>query len=233
MTEKELEEYKRINNIEHVDVKGDEKVKQSVEKYSNFIMIIFMMIVQLAISMLSAVDGDIRNAFPKTTIEWVLWIALRVVTAVVTYMIFNAFVKEGEKRGKQTEQYKEANKKYMDLFCKNLNNEIKVPSPAVYLAKTRGIKALKLVIGAVSTGIVIADMTITANVTGLLGTIASLIMMAVWGYLKMLEVADYFVNEYPIYVAIQEHKLKQLEVNKDDHNRQSDVQESTRTSSEE
>lgn len=232
MTEKELEEYKRLNNIESVDVKGDKKLKEAYNAYANYIMIILMMIVQLGISVLSSVDGDIRNAFPKTTIEWVVWIALRLITAVVTFMIFDSFLKEGEKKGKQSEQYKRANEKFMSLFCLDLSSEVKAVSPRAYMAKQRGVKALKLVLGAVLTGVAIADATISLDWTGLLGTIVSLIMMNVWGYQKQLDVESYFINEYPIYVAVEEYKLKNLEVKKDDHNRQSDLQESAGTSSE-
>ena len=232
MTEKELEEYKRLNNIETVDVKGDKKIKEAYNAYANYIMIALMMIVQLGISMLSSVDGDIIDAFPKTTLEWIIWIALRVITAVVAFMIFDSFLKEGEKKGKQSEQYKRANEKYMSLYGANLSREIKAVSPRVFMAKQRGVKAIKLVLSAVLTGVAIAEATITLDFTGLLGTVVSIVMMNVWGYQKQLEVESYFINEYPIYVAVEEYKLKKLEVKEDDHNRQSDLQESARTSSE-
>lgn len=221
MTEKELEEYKKANQIETVDVKGNEKVKKVYDSYANWIMIAMMMVIQVAVSVLTAVDGNIRNAFPKTTFEWIVWVALRVITAVVSFMIFNSFIKEGEKRGKQSEQYKTAHNKYMEMFCASISKEIKAVSPNAYLAKERGVKALKLVVSSVLTGVAITEATISTNWTGLIGTIVSLVMMAVWGYLKMLDVQDYFVNEYPIYVAVEEHKLK-LEKNKensDDQNK--------------
>ena len=195
-------------------------------------MIALMMIVQLGISVLSSVDGDIIDAFPKTTLEWIIWIALRVITAVVAFMIFDSFLKEGEKKGKQSEQYKRANEKYMSLYGANLSREIKAVSPRVFMAKQRGVKAIKLVLSAVLTGVAIAEATITLDFTGLLGAVVSIVMMNVWGYQKQLEVESYFINEYPIYVAVEEYKLKKLEVKEDDHNRQSDLQESARTSSE-
>lgn len=209
MTEQELEEYKRLNNIQTVDVTGQEKIRETYNNYANYIMIALMMVVQVGISVLSAVDGNIKDAFPKTELEWIIWIALRIVTAVVSFMIFNSFIKEGEKLGKQSPQYKAANKKFMDLFCANLSKEVKAVSPRVYLAKERGFKALKLVLAAVLTGVAITEATITLNWTGLLGTVTSLIMMVVWGYMKQLEVEAYFINEYPIYVAVEEHKLQQ------------------------
>ena len=217
MTEKELEEYKRLNNIETVDVTGTKKIKETYTTYANYIMIVLMMIVQLGISVLSSVDGEIRDAFPNTTLEWIIWIALRAITAVVSFMIFDSFLKEGEKKGKQSEQYKKANEKFMSLYGANLSHEVKAVSPKVFMAKQRGMKALKLVLSAVLTGVAIAEATITLDWTGLLGTIVSLVMMSVWGYQKQLEVESYFVNEYPIYVAVEEYKLKNniKEVNND------------------
>ena len=35
MTEKELEEYKKANQIETVDVRGDEKIKKAYDNYAN------------------------------------------------------------------------------------------------------------------------------------------------------------------------------------------------------
>lgn len=217
MTEKELEEYKRLNNIETVDVTGTMKIKETYSNYANYIMIALMMVVQLGISVLSSVDGNIRDAFPKTALEWIIWIALRAITAVVSFMIFDSFLKEGEKKGKQSEQYKKANDKFMSLYGANLSSEVKAVSPKVFMAKQRGMKALKLVLSAVLTGVAIAEATITLDLTGLLGTIVSLVMMVVWGYQKQLEVQSYFVNEYPIYVAVEEYKLNNniKEVNND------------------
>ena len=219
MTEKELEEYKRINNIETVDVKGNEKIKSVYNNYANYIMVALMIVVQIGVSVLSAVDGDISNAFPKTAREWIVWIALRVINAVIAFMIFNSFVKEGEKRGKLSEQYKTANKKFMDLFCSNLSKEVKTQSPAQYLAKVRGIKSLSLVCSAVLTGVAVSLSSIMTDWTSLMGTIISIIMMLVWGYLKMLEVEEYFINEYPIYVAVEETKYNaQIKESKDNLN---------------
>ena len=116
MTEQELEEYKRLNKIETVDVKGDKKLKETYNAYANYIMIALMMIVQLGISVLSSADGDIRDAFPKTTLEWIIWIALRSITAVVTFMIFDSFLKEGEKKGKQSEKKAEKRKRYVRFW---------------------------------------------------------------------------------------------------------------------
>lgn len=223
MTEKELEEYKRLNNIETVDVTGTKKIKEAYSNYANYIMIALMMVVQLGISVLSSVDGDIRDAFPKTTFEWIIWIALRAITAVVSFMIFDSFLKEGEKKGKQSEQYKKANEKFMSLFCANLSSEVKAVSPRVFMAKQRGTKALKLVLSAVLTGVAIADATITLDLTGILGTVVSLIMMAVWGYQKQLEVESYFVNEYPIYVAVEENKLNNIKEVNNDNDRQHNI----------
>ena len=206
MTEQELEEYKRVNNIEQVN-KGNDKLKSAYANYANYIMVALMIVVQIGISVLSAIDGDIANAFPNTAKEWLIWIALRVINGVVAFMIFNSFVKEGEKRGKTSEQYKTANKKYMDMFCANLSKEIKTQSPSQYLAKVRGIKSVSLVLSAVLTGVAVSLSSITTDWTSLMGTIISIIMMIVWGYLKMLEVEEYFINEYPIYVAVEEHKL--------------------------
>lgn len=223
MTEKELEEYKRLNNIETVDVTGTKKIKETYSNYANYIMIALMMVVQLGISLLSSFDGEIRDAFPKTTLEWIIWIALRAITAVVSFMIFDSFLKEGEKKGKQSEQYKKANEKFMSLYGANLSREVKAVSPKVFMAKQRGVKALKLVLSAVLTGVAIAEATITLDITGLLGTVVSLVMMVVWGYQKQLEVESYFVNEYPIYVAVEEYKLNNIKEVNNDNDRQHNI----------
>lgn len=233
MTEKELEEYKRLNNIETVDVTGTKKIKEAYSNYANYIMIVLMMVVQLGISVLSSVDGEIKDAFPKTTLEWIIWIALRLITAVVSFMIFDSFLKEGEKKGKQSEQYKKANDKFMSLYGANLSHEVKAVSPKVFMAKQRGMKAIKLVLGAVLTGVAIAEATITLDLTGVLGTVVSLVMMNVWGYQKQLEVESYFINEYPIYVAVEEYKLKNIKEVNNDNDRQQNLQESSGTSREE
>lgn len=230
MTEQELEEYKRLNSIEHKDVKGDKKLKDIYSNWANYLMILLMVIVQVGISVLSNVDGDITNAFPHTTKEWIIWSALRVISAVVAYMIFDSFVKEGEKQGKNSEEYKTAHNRYLEAFKLNKSKDVKILSPTQYLTKTRGLKAVKLVGSAVLTGVAVSLSTITLDWTSLLGTVISIIMMWVWGYQKQLEVENYFTNDYPLWVAIQENKLKEIN---NDNNRQSNLQESTGTSTKE
>lgn len=230
MTEQELEEYKRLNNIEHKDVKKDKKLKDVYSNWANYLMILLMIVVQIGISVLSNIEGDITNAFPHTAKEWIVWSALRVISAVVAFMIFDSFVKEGEKQGKLSEQYKAAHDRYLEAFKLNKSKDVKILSPTQYLAKTRGLKAVKLVLSAVLTGVAVSLSTITLDWTSLLGTFISIIMMWVWGYQKQLEVENYFTNDYPLWVAIQEKKLKEIE---NDNNRQCNLQESTGTSAEE
>lgn len=230
MTEQELEEYKRLNSIEHKDVNKDKKLKDIYSNWANYLMILLMVIVQVGISVLSNVDGDITNAFPHTTKEWIIWSALRIISAVVAYMIFDSFVKEGEKQGKNSEEYKNAHNRYLEAFKLNKSKDVKILSPTQYLTKTRGLKAVKLVGSAVLTGVAVSLSTITLDWTSLLGTLISIIMMWVWGYQKQLEVENYFVNDYPLWVAIQENKLKEIN---NDNNRQSNLQKSTGTSTKE
>lgn len=69
MTDEELAEYKRANGIKEVDVKKNEKIKTVYSNYANWIMIGLMMVVQVGISVLASVNGDIVNAFPSTELE--------------------------------------------------------------------------------------------------------------------------------------------------------------------
>ena len=230
MTEQELEEYKRLNNIEVKDVKKDKKLRDIYSNWANYLMIFLMIIVQIGISVLSNIDGDITASFPHTTKEWIIWVALRVISAVVAYMIFDSFIKEGEKKGKESQEYKTAHDKYMNLFKLDKQKEAHILSPNQYLNKMRTLKALKLVISAVLTGVAVSLSTITLDWTSLLGTVISILMMWVWGYQKQLEVENYFVNDYQLWVVIQENKLKEFT---NDNNRQSNLQELTGTSTKE
>lgn len=230
MTESELEEYKRLNNIEVKDVKGDKKLRDIYSNWANYLMIFLMIIVQIGISVLSNIDGDITASFPHTTKEWIIWVALRIISAVVAYMIFDSFIKEGEKKGKESQEYKTAHDKYMNLFKLDKQKEAHILSPNQYLNKMRTLKALKLVISAVLTGVAVSLSTITLDWTSLLGTVISILMMWVWGYQKQLEVENYFVNDYQLWVVIQENKLKEFT---NDNNRQSNLQELTGTSTKE
>lgn len=211
MTDEELREYKKLNHIEDVDVTGQDQIKNVYNNYANWIMVVLMVVVQIGISVLSTLDGEIKDAFPKTELEWIIWIALRVINAVIAFMIFNSFVNEGVKRGKSSANYKNASERFMRLFNKELHKEVKTQSPREYLAKTRGFKAVKLIFSAVLTGVAIGSATIALDWSGLLGTVVSIIMMVVWGYLKMLEVEDYFTNGYLEYVIVLEHKIKNEE----------------------
>jgi FtsH-binding integral membrane protein len=78
-------------------------------------------------------------------------------------MIFDSFIKEGEKKGKESQEYKTAHDKYMNLFKLDKQKEAHILSPNQYLNKMRTLKALKLVVSAVLTGVAVSLSTITLD----------------------------------------------------------------------
>lgn len=181
----ELEEYNRLNS----DIKETKKPESEfLEKNMSWIMITILAALQVIISCLSTVNGEIAFVFPTTVIGWIFLIAPKIVIGVLSYMIWLEFVNNGYLAATNTEEYKKAEEIFKKIQGKTTENIINVQNPDIWLKKAKIKKGIKIFISSTLTFVAIGSLFVAFNVASLIGSIASIAMSVFFGLQMRTEV---------------------------------------------
>ena len=187
------EEYKRLNN-------DSSKVKQPKEfdmkDNMNWIMIAVLSVVQVLLSCLSSLDGQIQFVFPTTVMGWILLFAPKIAISALGYMIWLEFFGKGKQMAQKTKEYKDAKKILMELQGKSEENILQVVNPKVWETKVKVKKGIKVIITTFLTATLIAALAIAFNWASLIGSVVSLLMSAVWGLNMMTQAEEQWSTGY-------------------------------------
>ena len=186
LNDKELEEYNRLNNKE--STKRD-KANNTLKENMNWIMIVLLALMQVVLSCLSTVNGNIQFVFPQTPWGWVLLIAPKIAISVLGYMIWSNFFDKGKQNAFKTEEYKKAQDILTEIQGKTTTNVINVVNPVVWEKKQKLKKGVKLTLSLAVTSFIIGELFVAFSIASLVGTLVSLLMSVVWG-LQMMNSAE-------------------------------------------
>ena len=179
------EEYKRLNN----DSKIKEPKEFNMKDNMNWIMIAVLSVVQVILSCLSSLEGQIQFIFPTTVMGWILLFAPKIAISALGYMIWLEFFGKGKQIAEKTQEHKDAKKILMELQGKSEENILQVVNPKVWETKVKVKKGIKVIITTFLTATLIAALAIAFNWASLIGSVVSLLMSAVWG-LNMMTQAE-------------------------------------------
>ena len=151
------EEYERLNS-ENAKIK--EPKNFDIKDNMNWIMIAVLSLVQVLLSCLSSLDGQIQFVFPTTAMGWILLFAPKIAISALGYMIWLEFFGKGKQMAQKTKEYKDAKKILMELQGKSEANILQVVNPKVWETKAKVKKGVKVVITTFITATVIAALAI-------------------------------------------------------------------------
>lgn len=181
----ELEEYNRLNS----DVKETKKPESEfLEKNMSWIMITILAALQVIISCLSTVNGEIAFVFPTTVVGWIFLVAPKIVIGVLAYMIWLEFVNNGYMAATNTDEYKKAEEIFKKIQGKTTKNIINVENPDIWLKRQKIRKGFKIFMSSTLTFIAISSLFVAFNVASLIGSLASIAMSVFFGLQMRTEV---------------------------------------------
>ena len=213
LNDKELEEYNRMNAAKNNDKKT---VSDNVMENMNVIMIVLLSFIQVILSCLSKVDGDIQFVFPTTVWGWILLIAPKVIISILGYMVWSNFLEKGKAEAFKTDEYKEAQKILTELQGANSTNIINVVNPVKWEKETRIKKGARVVVMTSLTLFITAALVVNFSIASLIGTITSIVMAVAWGLLIMANAKEIYSINYLRYATLlkiqnEAKKASQLE----------------------
>lgn len=207
LTNKELEEYNRMNS----SIKDKKSPTDSITDHLNVIMIVVLSFMQVVLSCLSNIDGNIQFVFPTTVWGWVLLVAPKVIISILGYMVWSNFLDKGKAEASKTEEYKKAQEILTELQGSNNQNIINVINPTKWERDTRIKKGAKVVVMSALTLFITASLIVNFSIASLLGTIASIVMAIAWGIMIMANAKEIYSTNYLRYANLLkvQHEAKQ------------------------
>ena len=161
-----------------------------------WIMIPVLCVMQVLLSCLSSLNGQIQFIFPTTAMGWILLFAPKLAIAVLAYLVWIEFVSKGKQVAQKTAEFKEARKILMELQGKSEENILKVINPTVWEAKIKVKKGIKVIISTFITSTMIAALAIAFDWASLMGSVTSILISVVWGLNTMTQVEETWSTEY-------------------------------------
>lgn len=160
---------------------------------------------------------------PTTITGWIVFIVVRLVLSVANVMIYVSFIKQGIKEAKNTDVFKTANKKLIEMAI-NKPEKAKGPmSPSAWNKRTYGLKSASIVIGTIGASFAITQALLTFDWMAFISYILTIGGCILFGFQKKASTFDYWSGEYGDFIEIEyqkylkerEKSLENTEVNND------------------
>ena len=172
LTDEELDEYMKLNAKENLK----EDKKDPIKDNMNWILIVILSVVQIALSCLSTVNGDVQFIIPKTVTGWIFLIVPKIAISFVGYMIWMNFFDKGKTNAYKTEEYKKSQKILNEIQARSNKNVIDVVNPKEWEVKTKIKKGIRMVVLLAATAFLVSELLVHFTVASLMGSLLSLLI---------------------------------------------------------
>lgn len=188
--------------------------EQRVENYQKFKDISYYLIIAVvsfaSVSFLpfigSTLSGDI--VWPKTRMEWAIWIIARLLVSIINIVIFHSFLQQAKVNVKEDKNYLLA----IETLAKvNKHKNLKPRSPKRYFGNIWGTKGLSLFVSSIASSVVLAEAMLSFELNVFLSYVFTIFMAIIFGYLQMRSSEDYWTSEFLAYANDQ---LSRIELTK-------------------
>lgn len=209
----------------------EEKLPRQV-RYETFKVYMYYVIIGL-VSLISLVflpmvgsEVGLDWNIPNTTVGWVVWVAVKVIVAVINVLIFYAFMQQAKVNVRDNPDYKWANEVLGRLKQKDF-----IPrSPQKFNSQSYVRKGTTIFITSALATVALSQAILTYDWMAMLTYIFTIVMGIIFGILQMKNAEEYWTIEYPRYARMKLEE-KDTEVKEsDDNQRRQDLQESSGTS---
>ena len=196
LTDKELQEYEKLNS-------NTKPEKQSTLKENmSWIMIALLSVMQVVLSCLSSVNGDVHFVFPTTAWGWILLIAPKIIISVLGYMIWNTFFDKGKSNGKETDAYKRSQDILLEIQGRSNKNEIDVVNPILWERHTKVKKGIRMIAMLTLTTFLVAELVVAFSIASLVSSLLSLLISVLYGFNMMIQAEEMFSTGYLKYATL-------------------------------
>lgn len=210
LSDAELDEYLKLNAEQDKEEKPN-----TIKDNMNWILIAILSVVQIALSCLTTINGDVQFVIPHTVTGWIFLIVPKVAISFVGYMIWMNFFDKGKMNAYKSEEYKKSQKILNDIQAKSNTNIIDVVNPKEWEVKTKVKKGIRMVIMLALTAFLVSELLVHFSIASLMGSLLSLLISMFYGYQMMNAAEEMFSSGYLKYALLLkaqfEHRKNQKE----------------------
>lgn len=198
-----------------------EERKKQYEKYKDLAYYILIGLLSLiAVVFLpflgSYLQGEI--IFPDTVMGWIIYILTKLSVAAINVLMFHLFIKQAKVNVKDNADFNRA-----EAILKNIHEKIELEprSPSIYFRGTWLKKGTTMVIMTVLSVFTFSEAILNFDLSSFLSYCFTVVLGAIFGYIQMRSVEDYWTSEYLYYALKQEKTLlneDKVEINKKEKN---------------
>lgn len=186
----------------------------------------------IALVFLPMVGSEVGMAWdlPTTTIGWIIWVTVKLIVATINVLLFHCFMQQAKLNVKDNPQYKEAMSLLIEVAPKVYNPR----SPREFNRKEYSTKAVTIFITTALSTIALTQALLSFDYMSLLTYFFTILFGVILGILQMKKAEAYWTVEFYDFAIKfhREHQYKEA-VDNGNNNRQQDLSQLGRTSSEE
>lgn len=181
----------------------DEKLPRQV-RYETVKLYIYYAIIGLvslmALLFLPMVGSEVGLDWniPNTTVGWVVWVAVKVIVAVINVLIFYSFMQQAKVNVRDNEDYKWAN----EVMGRVKQKDFVPRSPHKFNSQAYGRKGTTIFLTSALATVALTQAILAYDWMAMLTYLFTIIMGIVFGILQMKNAEEYWTVEYPRYAKM-------------------------------
>lgn len=173
-----------------------------VKQYLNYIIIgIVSLIALVFLPMLGSTVGLGWN-IPNTIVGWTVWVAVKLIVAILNVLIFHCFMQQAKVNVKDNENYKRAR----DILLKQKEKEILPKSPNKWNSQQYIKKGTTIFLTTGLSTVALTQAILSFDYVSMLTYLFTIIMGLIFGVLQMKTAEEYWTDEYLQYALMIERE---------------------------
>lgn len=175
-----------------------DKVKQSL----NYIIIgIVSLIALVFLPMLGSTVGLGWN-IPNTIVGWTVWVAVKLIVAILNVLIFHCFMEQAKVNVKDNENYKRAR----DILIHQKEKEVLPKSPNKWNSQQYIKKGTTIFLTTGLSTVALTQAILSFDYVSMLTYLFTIVMGLIFGVLQMKTAEEYWTDEYLQYALMKERE---------------------------
>lgn len=189
------------------------KFTNAMTDYINYVVIGVVSLAVVTFLPLIGSTAGLGFKVPDTIAGWIVWAVVRVIMSLANVFIFHCFILQGKKKAKETDEYKKAHAKLVEIY--KLADKKKGPrSPIKWNTIQYGKKGTTIFISTAVCCFAITQAILMYDWLSLITYCISIIMGVLFGIMQMNNTFEYYTQEFCEWVDIEYDKyIKDVIVN--------------------
>lgn len=181
-------------------------VVERLKQWMYYIIIAVISFIALVFLPMIGSEVGLDWALPKSTVGWVVWVAVKLIVATINVLIFHSFMQQAKINIKDDPNYKKA----FDILFTRKNKEQQPRSPKKWNSQQYGRKGTVIFITTALTTVALTQAILTFDWMAMLTYLFTIVMGLIFGIMAMKNAEEYWTDEFLRYaLKVQQEQEKE------------------------